>query len=155
MSAEKRTPPRVVLVSVAALCCVAPLSFAALMGGAGTIASWFGVTPVAGPVETAIAVLASVLALVLTSVAVDVAFDGATGVRTGGPWSVVRLASVWSVVAATAVVMLDVAVALLLAVPGHGYSPFVAAIPLVFLTAFAVATVRTVVAFRDGLATAR
>ncbi|SDN24328.1 hypothetical protein SAMN05192554_12233 [Haloarchaeobius iranensis] len=83
------------------------------------------------------------------------AFDGADGVRSDDRWSVVRQLSVWSVLLATAIVMLDVAVALLLAVPGHGYSPFVAVIPLGFLVAFAVAAVRTLTAFRDGLAGAR
>ena len=155
MSAENRTPPRVVAVAAAALCSVAPLSFAALVAGAGTIASWLGFASVARPVETAIAIVAGALALVLTSVAVDVAFDGVAGVRTDGAWSAVRLAAVWSVVAATGVVMLDVAVALLLAVPGHGYSPVVAVIPLVFLAAFALAVVRTLTAFRDGLVRAR
>ena len=155
MTAENRTLPRVVVVSFAALCSVAPLSFAALVSGAATLADWFGRAPVTGPAETTVAVLAGVLALVMTSVAVDVAFDGAAGVRTDGPWSAVRLVAVWSVVAATAVVMLDVAVALLLAVPGHGYSPVVAVIPLVFLAAFALAAVRTLTAFRDGLVGAR
>lgn len=155
MAAENRTPPRVVAVSVAALGSVAPLSFLALMSGTATLADWVGVAPVSAPAESAVAVLAGVVALILSSVAVDVLFDGVDGVRTDGPWSAVRLVAVWSVVFATAVVMLDLAVTLLLAVPGHGYSPLVAAIPLAFLAAFALATVRTLTAFRDGLTSAQ
>jgi len=155
MSAEKRTPPRIVAVSVGALCSVAPLSAVALLSGAATLAAWFGIGPLAGPVEMALAALAVGLGLVVASVAVDVSFDGADGVRTAGRWSAVRLVAVWSVVLAATVVMLDLAVVLLLAVPGHGYSQFVAVIPLAFLAAFALAAVRTLTAFRDGLASAR